>query len=107
MEMRKRITTFGLIIAPILSLYTTNILSFTFFDVFLLVLAVLLLFRTRYLVINKAFIIFATMIFIQHILVVIVGNIDVGNTTLLMVCYFFFVLFLYLFSIYSFDCQFG
>ena len=72
MEMRKRITTFGLIIAPILSLYTTNVLSFTFFDVFLLVLTVLLLFRTRYLVINKAFIIFAVMIFIQHILVVIV-----------------------------------
>ncbi len=105
--MRKRITTFGLIIAPILSLYTTNVLSFTFFDVFLLVLTVLLLFRTRYLVINKAFIIFAVMIFIQHILVVIVGNIDVGNTTLRMLRYLFYVLFLSVFSISSFDCQYG
>lgn len=93
--------------APIISLYTTNLLSLTFFDVFLMALTITLLFRARYLIINKTFIAFATMIFIQHSLTVIVGDIDIRSTTMRMLRYLFYVLFLSMYSTSVFDCQYG
>lgn len=107
MKRFNKIVTVGLLIAPLLSIYTTNILSFTYFDFFLIFISLVILFRNRIIHINRPLLSYGMMIFFLHLLTIFEGNVDLVNTSLRMLRYLFYILFLSLFTIGNFNVEYG
>lgn len=102
-----KMVTVGFIIAPLLSLYATNILSFSFFDIFLLLLTIIVLFHTHSIKINRPLFRYGIMIVVFHILTLLAGNTEIASTTLRMLRYLFYILFLAFFSTSNFEAEYG